>query len=268
MSFDTVRYDVDDGVARLTLNRPEVRNGLNAQMTQELLAAARRASEDPAVRALLLTGTGSVFCAGGDLGEVNTDQDPERRAEQGRAAKRFMRESITPLMSFLYHLEKPLVCAVNGPVVGGGIGLALVADIVVAAESAKFMTKFTPLMALTPDLGYTWMLPRLIGRARTIGLSMLDEPLSARQAESWGLIWRCYPDAELASAALGIARKLADGPAFAMASLKKILRASGDHDFDQQLHEEMESSSRCCASEDYAEAVAAFMGKRKPVFRR
>ena len=112
------------------------------------------------------------------------------------------------------------------------------------------------------------MLPRLIGRARTLGLSMLDEPLSARQAESWGLIWRCYPDGELASAAFGIARKLAEGPAFALASLKSVLRQSVGNDFDQQLDVEMASSARCCASEDYAEAVAAFVGKRKPAFRR
>lgn len=266
MTFQTIRYEIDGGVARLTMNRPEVRNGLNERMTMELLEATRMAAEDPAVKSLLLTGTGTVFCSGGDLGAVNTDQDPERRAEQGRAALRFMRDAVTPLVTALYHFDKPTIAAVNGPVVGGGIGLALAADIVVAAESARFMPKFTPLMALTPDLGYTWMLPRLIGRARALGLSLLDETLSARQAEAWGLIWRCYPDAELPAAATALAEKLARGPAFAMAALKTAIRRSDGNDYDQQLRLEMESSSQCCASEDYVEAVNAFLEKRSPVF--
>lgn len=265
-NFQTILYEIEDGVARLTMNRPQVRNSLNEQMTLELLEATRMASADPAVRALLLTGAGTVFCSGGDLGDVNTDPDPARRAEQGEAALRFVRDAINPLVKALYHLDKPLLAAVNGPVVGGGIGLALSADIVVATESARFMPKFTPLMALTPDLGYTWMLPRLIGRARTLGLSLLDETLTARQAEAWGLIWRCYPDAEFQAAVISLAAQLARGPAFAMASLKSAVRQSAGNNYDQQLQLEMEFSSRCCASEDYAEAVAAFMQKRRPVF--
>lgn len=266
MKFETILYTVEAGVGRLILNRPEVRNSLNEQMTLELLEATRMASADPAVRSLLLTGTGTVFCAGGDLGAVNSDQDPARRAAQGQAAERYLRDAINPLVSSLYHLEKPLVTALNGSVVGGGIGLALTADIVVAAQSARFMPKFTPLMALTPDLGYTWMLPRLIGRARTLGLSMLDESLSAQQAQEWGLIWRCYPDAELAAAANGIAAQLAQGPSFALAALKNALRASPSHDYDQQLQLEMQLSAQCCASADYAEAVAAFQARRRPAF--
>jgi 2-(1,2-epoxy-1,2-dihydrophenyl)acetyl-CoA isomerase len=267
MTFEVIRYEVNEGVARLTMHRPEVRNGLNEQMTRELLEATRHAAADPAVRVLALTGAGTAFCSGGDMSAgVNTERDPAKRAEQGRAARRFLEQAINPLASALYHLDKPVIAAVNGPAVGAGVGLALAADIVVAADCARFMFPFIPLVALTPDFGCTWMLPRLLGRARTLGLTMSGESLSARQAEAWGLIWRCYPDGEFPTAVAELTARLARGPALAMAGLKRAVQGSFNHDYDQQLRLEMELSSQCTASEDYAEAVAAFQSKRAPVF--
>lgn len=268
MGTATVDYEVIDAIARLTINRPEARNSLNRHLTTDLLAAVRAAAEDRSVQCLLLTAAGKVFCAGGDLTGLNVDPDPDKRARQGREALEFIRDFVNPLVIELSQLEKPLVVAINGPVVGGGIGLALSGDVVVAAESARFIPKFTPAVALTPDLGYTWLLPRSIGRARTLGLSLLDESLDARRAEEWGLIWRCVPDEELMTVAMEIARKLASGPSRAQALLKAAIRQSDQNDFEQQLRTEMHFSAQCCASEDYAEAVQAYLQKRAPHFKR
>ncbi|RJG02651.1 enoyl-CoA hydratase-related protein [Noviherbaspirillum sedimenti] len=266
MEFQTICYSVENGVARLTMNRPKVRNGLNDQMARELREAVRLAVTDAQVRTLLLTGSGSAFCSGADLGNVDTSFDPACRAAQSESSLRFVRDAINPLMISLHHCPKPVVAAVNGPVVGGGIGLALAADIVVATESARFLPKFTPLLALIPDLGCTWMLPRLIGRARTLGLSMLGETFSARQAEEWGLIWRCYPDSEFSGAVDELTAQLARGPIFALAAVKTAIRESAHTDYDQQLLREMELSAQCVATADFAEGAAAFLSKRPPVF--
>ncbi len=261
MTYDNILYTVDDGLARLTLNRPDKLNSFTAAMHLEVHAALDAAAADPTVRALVLTGAGRGFCAGQDLGD---------RAVSAGDTKPDLGESIDkyygPLIRRLRALPKPVVCAVNGVAAGAGANIALACDIVVAVETAKFIQPFCNL-GLVPDAGGTWFLPQLVGRARAMGLALLGDTLSATQAADWGLIWKCLPTADFEAEVTALARRLAAGPTLGFARTKQAIDAAATSTLDAQLDRERDAQRELGYSHDYAEGVSAFMGKRKPQFQ-
>jgi 2-(1,2-epoxy-1,2-dihydrophenyl)acetyl-CoA isomerase len=233
-------------------------------MVEELHDAVAAVAANPAARALLLTGAGRAFCAGADLDQLDDDKaNPDRGAALGASMGRHW----NPLMRALADLPIPTVAAVNGPAAGGGAGLALLADIVVAARSAYFVLVFGPQLGLVPDLGTTWSLPRAAGRGRAAALSLTGQRLAAADAARAGMVWRVVDDGELAGAALAIAEKHAAGPTRALGLIKQALRQSWRNDLDQQLALECDYQRRAGASADFAEGVAAFREKRQPAFK-
>ena len=201
MSFETIRYDVAAGVATLTLDRPEVRNGLNAPMRRELVAAIARAGHE--ARALILTGAGRAFCSGQDLAEARAMGDPD--------FGKVLREEYEPLLAALDDCPIPTLAAVNGAAAGAGANLALAADVVIAARSAVFVQAFSRI-GLIPDAGGTWTLPRRIGMARAMGAALFAEPIPAETAAAWGMIWETAPDEDFAAVVAARAAQLAAGP--------------------------------------------------------
>lgn len=264
--YSTIAVEKRGAVVWLTLNRPDVRNSINVELAVEVAAAMNDFARDPGVRAVVLGGAGKVFCAGGDLGSKAITADPELLEEQRRDGLAFMEQAITPLIRAIYHCPKPVVAAVHGHAVGAGIGLALAADVVIAARSAHFMPRFVPSVALIPDLGSTWTLARAVGRPRATAIMMLGADVSAEQAEQWGMIWRAVPDDEFAAVVESIATQLSSGPGFAQAAFKHVLDRSWCVDFDAQIVREGEISARCTATPDFVEAVAAFQERRAPSF--
>ena len=260
MNFETIEFSVEDGVARLTLNRPDKLNSFNAQMHDEVREAIKTVAADDDIRCLLLSGNGRGFCAGQDLSDRNVAPDAEVPDLGESLEKRY-----NPLVRSLASLEKPVVCAVNGVAAGAGANLALACDIVLAAESAKFIQSFCNI-GLVPDSGGTWILPRLVGHARALGLAMLGDRLSARDAEQWGLIWKCLADDELAVEAGKLARHLATRPTRGLGLIKRAMLASSGNSLDQQLDLERDLQRLAGRSDDYREGVAAFMQKRDPEF--
>ncbi len=268
MTYDNILYTVEDGLARLTLNRPDKLNSFTVAMHLEVHAALDAAAADPQVRALVLTGAGRGFCAGQDLsdravsaGAVGTDGVPAK-PDLGESIDKYY----APLVRRLRAMPKPVVCAVNGVAAGAGANIALACDIVVAVDTAKFIQPFCNL-GLVPDAGGTWLLPQLVGRARAMGLALLGDTLSAAQAEEWGLIWKCVAVADFDNAVTTIARKLAVGPTLGFARTKQAIDAAATSSLDAQLDRERDFQRELGYSNDYAEGVSAFMGKRKPQFQ-
>ena len=261
MNFETIEFAIEDGVARLTLNRPDKLNSFNAQMHEEVREAMKTVRRDDGVRCLLLGANGRGFCAGQDLSERNVAPDAEV-PDLGES----LEQKYNPLIRSLTSLEKPVVCAVNGVAAGAGANIALACDIVLAAESARFIQSFCNI-GLVPDSGGSWILPRLVGHARAMGLALLGERLSARQAEEWGLIWKCVADDELAAEAGRLAKHLATRPTHGLGLIKRAMLASSANTLDQQLDLERDLQRLAGLSEDYREGVAAFMQKRDPEFR-
>jgi 2-(1,2-epoxy-1,2-dihydrophenyl)acetyl-CoA isomerase len=255
-----VLMDHADGVARLTLNRPDVLNALTPELLQELAAAIDTAVESEGVRALLLTGAGRAFCAGQDLRHPAI-ADPEKLG--GVAA--LLRATYHPAIERIVNAPLPVVCAVNGVAAGAGANLALACDVIVAAESAVFVEAFVNI-GLVPDAGGTYWLPRLVGRARALGLAMLGEPLGAEAAADWGLIWRAVPDAALMDEAGALAAKLAQGPTVALGLMKRAIVGTPQATLDAQLELEAALQTEAAASADAAEGIAAFVEKRPPRF--
>lgn len=251
MSFETIEYTVTDDVGVIRLDRPDRMNALSAAMRLELRDVLTRAPGE--ARAILLTGNGPGFCAGQDLGDVDNLND----LDLGQA----LREEYEPLLALLHDCPVPVICAVNGAAAGAGANLALAADIVIAAESASFLQAFARI-GLIPDAGGTWALPRLVGPARAMGLSLLAEPLPARKAADWGLIWECVADADLQDHCMAIARRLAKGPTKAYRLTKQALHASQDNSLTQQLALEAELQAQAGKTRDFKEGVMAFLEKR------
>ena len=255
---DDILYDVTDGVATITLNRPDKLNAATSQMLHELLGAVREAEADEEVRAVLLTGAGRGFCAGQDL------SDPAATGE-GADLAGLLEERWNPIILSIRRIPKPVVVAVNGVAAGAGANLALAGDIVVAARSARFIQAFAAI-GLLPDSGGTWSLPHLVGGSRTRGLAMLSEPLDADTAKVWGLIWDVVDDDMLGDHATNLARRLAAGPTRAYAAIKHAVDASATNTLDEQLDLERDLQRELGRSDDYREGVAAFIEKREPRF--
>lgn len=249
-----VKVEIAGGVHRITLNRPEVMNALNRALRVELTAALRAGH---AGRVIVLTGEGRGFCSGQDLTDA-----------EGLDAAGFegiLNEEYVPMIRAITEAPVPVIAAVNGAAVGAGANLALACDLVIAADSAVFLQAFTRI-GLIPDAGGTSFLPRRVGFQRAMGAALLAEPVSARQAVDWGMIWEAVPDDRFAEVVAQRAAKLAAGPTGAYAALKQALRGAFDQSLEDQLAVEARLQGACGASQDFREGVAAFLGKRPPVF--
>jgi 2-(1,2-epoxy-1,2-dihydrophenyl)acetyl-CoA isomerase len=261
---EAVLTTVDDGVATITLNRPEVLNAGNRDLLGGLRTALESAEHDDAVDAIILTGAGRGFCAGADLAAGNWWPDG---LTIGEGVAWVLEEWWNPCARAIAGSSKPTVAAVNGVAAGGGIGLALACDIVVAAESASFVQVFGPQLALVPDVGSTWWLPRLIGPARARGLMMLGDKLPAPTAKEWGLIWECVPDGDLVETTRSLAGRLGSYDREAMRSIRAILDGGLDRSFDEQLDVERDENGRLPNLPGFMEGMAAFIERRPPDFR-
>jgi 2-(1,2-epoxy-1,2-dihydrophenyl)acetyl-CoA isomerase len=252
-----------DGVSILSLDDMESRNSLSAELARELLAALTAAVADPAVRSILLTGRGKVFSAGGNLKQFAGVSEP-----LDEYIGRMIRELYSPLALAVYKCAKPVIAAVNGAAVGAGVGLALCADVVVAARSAYFVLPFVPALGAVPDMGTSWLVPRLIGQARSIGLLLTAERLSADDAKAAGLIWRTVPDGELEGAAFTIAKSLGALPMGAVRRTKLALAAAHHNSFDEQLELERELQMTSFGSTQFREGLSAVLEGRAPNFHK
>ena len=261
MNYENILFEINEGVAQLTLNRPDKLNSFTQAMHDEVRHAVHKVGSDKSVRVLILTGAGRGFCAGQDLSDRAVEPGA-RAVDLGDSVEK----NYAPLVLALRGLPMPVICAVNGVAAGAGANLALACDIVLAAKSASFVEVFCKL-GLIPDTGGTYFLPRLIGSARAMGLTMLGEKLSAEKAETWGLIWKAVPDEELAAETMAMARHFATAPTKGLAFTKQALYASPHNTLQQQLTLECGMMSELGRTEDYREGVAAFMEKRAPQFQ-
>jgi 2-(1,2-epoxy-1,2-dihydrophenyl)acetyl-CoA isomerase len=272
---------IEGAVATLTLNRPHRFNALDTALINALRRALDEFAARDDVRALVLTGAGHAFCSGADLaaeGANGSSRDyggvlelpPARRQAALRKIGDDTRDGLLrgfhPLIRQLVDHPKVVVCAVNGTAAGGGVGLALACDIVLAAHSARFIQVFAPRLGLVPDCGISWQLPRTVGRARSLALALLGEPISADEAERLGLIWRAVSYDTLQTEAQRVAARLAANPGHVNAAVKTLLRHSPEHDLDTQLNLEAQLQGECGAKPSFVEGVLAFQEKREPVF--
>ena len=256
MTYETIQFE-PGVIARITLNRPDRLNSFTAQMHTELRDALASVGE---ARVVVLTGAGRGFCAGQDLNQrsVATDGHP---ADLGVTVE----TAWNPLVETLTSLPQPVIARVNGVAAGAGANVAFACDIVVATKSAKFIQSFSAI-GLIPDSGGSWILPRLVGQARALGLALTGEPLPAEQAAEWGLIWKAVEDEGLDAEVDGIANKLAALPPLGLAAIKSIIRSSWGRTLTQELHLQRDEMRRLGFTEDYREGVAAFLEKRTPNF--
>jgi 2-(1,2-epoxy-1,2-dihydrophenyl)acetyl-CoA isomerase len=262
MNFENIRLDVDGGIARLTLNRPDKLNSFTGAMHAELRTALDSVQNEKSIRVLVLTGAGRAFCAGQDLG------DPAMTMVPGQPAPdigNVVETNYKPLVLRLQNLRVPTIAAVNGIAAGAGASVALACDLVIAGKSASFLQAFSKI-GLVPDTGSTWFLPQRIGMARAMGLAMLADKLPAEKAAEWGLIWQAVDDADLNASVDKLAAQLATMPTKALVRTRQAMHAAPTHTLEQQLSMEGGFMRELGWSPDYAEGVAAFMEKRAPRF--
>jgi len=260
MNFQALTLDRRDGVATITLNRPEAFNALNLTLGRELFHAALEVDEDPAVRCVVITGAGKAFCAGGDVKDF-ADNLPRIGV--------LVKELTTYLhgaVSRLCRSDKPVVMAVNGVAAGGGLSFALSGDLVIAAESARFTMAYSKIAA-TPDGSSSYFLPRLVGLRRAMELYFTNRVLSAREAFEWGLVTRVVPDAELKAAVDALARELAQGPTKAFGGAKRLFHQSTWESLETQMELEAQAIALAGHTEDFASGVTAFAAKKQPTFK-
>ena len=256
---ETVLVETHGDWLQITLNRPDKLNCLNRSMHLALRAALQQA-HDQAARAVLITGAGRGFCAGQDLGDRRpgtSDWPPD--------LQQTLNDYFNPNIKLITSLPAPVICAVNGVAAGAGMSIALACDMVLAANSASFIQSFSKI-GLVPDAGSSWILPRRVGMARAMGLALTATPLSAADAEAWGLIWKRYEDDALLQAARAMAEQLASGPTAAFASTKMLMQRAATAEFETQLDHEARAQKLCATSTDYTEGVQAFLDKRAPRF--
>jgi 2-(1,2-epoxy-1,2-dihydrophenyl)acetyl-CoA isomerase len=260
MDYKTIIFEVRDGIGHVTLNRPDAANALNLELSQELYGALLRCDEDPAVRAVLISGTGKMFCGGGDLKAFAS-----RKGDLPLHLKE-LTTYIHAAVSVMGRMNQPVITAVHGSAAGGGLGLVFGADLVIAAQSARFTMAYTR-AALSPDASTSFFLPRLIGLRRALDLTLTNRVLSADEALSWGLINRVVPDGELPAAAQKLARELADGPTGAFGAAKRLLRNSWNETMETHMEAEARTIADMARGAESREGIAAFLEKRAPRFR-
>ena len=254
--YATILFDNDAGIARLTLNRPDRLNSFTVEMHEEVGDALGRLGD---ARVLVLTGAGRGFCAGQDLADRAVA--PGEAVDLGESVE----QRYNPLVRRLTALPLPVIARVNGVAAGAGANIALACDIVIAAKSAKFIQSFANI-GLIPDSGGTWVLPRLVGQARALGLALTAEPMPADRAAEWGLIWRAVDDEALDTEVDALAARFAAAPTRGLAAIKQMIRASWGHSLDEELDLQRDAMRALGYSDDYREGVAAFMEKRTPRF--
>jgi 2-(1,2-epoxy-1,2-dihydrophenyl)acetyl-CoA isomerase len=256
MTYETIKYDVADNIATLTLNRPDMINGLNATMRREILDAVQTAPKD--ARVLVITGAGKGFCSGQDLTDVASIDDLDLES--------VLRDEYVPMLNAIYDCPIPTIAAVNGPAAGAGANLALAPDIVIAKEGAFFQQGFANI-GLIPDAGGTYWLPRQVGFARAMGAALFAERISGKQAADMGMIFESIPDADFETHITYRAAHLANGPTGTYKLIKQAIRKSYENTLDEQLNLEGELQNIAGASPDFSEGVSAFLQKRKPAFK-
>lgn len=259
--YQHIRFDYQDGVGRITLNRPDTLNSFTQIMHDDMKAALSFLESRDDLRGLIITGTGRGFCAGQDLSE-RKPLPPGQKRDLGLG----LENNYRPLVLRLRALPAPVVCVVNGVAAGAGASVALACDVVFAVESAKFIQAFSKI-GLLPDAGGTYFWPRMVGTQRSMGASLFAEPVKARQAEEWGLIWRCIPDAELESQLAAVQATLANGATRAYAATKQAIYASGANTLEDQMDLETHLQRELGYSDDYLEGMTAFGEKRAPQFK-
>ena len=265
MAYRHILLTLEDGVALIRFNRPGALNALTPAMVDELSEALDCAAADEAVRAIVLTGEGRGFCSGADL--VDTRNNPRLDAQGRLDVGAVLEAHYNPLILKMRALPKPIISAVNGMAAGVGATLALVADLTLAGRSAYFLQAFVN-VGLIPDGGGTWLLPRAVGPQRAMGMALLGEKLPATQARDWGLIWDVVDDEQLLPSAMALARRLANGPAGAIARIKQTIHAAAGNSLEQQLVLERELQRECGLTADFEEGTAAFVEKRKANFNK
>jgi 2-(1,2-epoxy-1,2-dihydrophenyl)acetyl-CoA isomerase len=251
MPYDVLEFDVRDGVAHVTLNRPRAGNSINLEMGRELLHAALRCDEDPGVRAVVLAGSGNSFCFGGDLKEFS---------ERGEDLPH-----LHAAISRLARMDPPVVAAVHGAAAGGGFSLAISCDLVLAAESSRFAMAYSK-AGLTPDGSSTYHLPRLVGLRRAMELALTGRELSAQEAFEWGIVNRVVPDEVLSEEATGLAERLATGPTRALGVSKQLLHGGWTETLETQMEHETRAIADISRTADAREGIAAFTQKRAASF--
>lgn len=255
----SILLDKQHGVATITLNRPEAYNSINSELAHAWIAALDDCKADPEVRAIVITGAGKAFCAGQDLKEV-TDPDLNPGFEV------LMKEHYSPIISRITHIEKPIIAAVNGVAAGAGANFALACDIIIASEKASFIQAFSAI-GLIPDSGGTFNLPRIVGRAKAMAYAMLGDKISAIEAERVGMIYKAVPAEEFEEVIASTSQRLAKMATKGLGLTKRAINASFSNSFAEQIALETELQLIASASDDYHEGVAAFVEKRKPVFK-
>jgi 2-(1,2-epoxy-1,2-dihydrophenyl)acetyl-CoA isomerase len=257
-AMEHILFTVENAVARITFNRPQVFNSMHHAMRMEILEALDVCARDADIRAVLITGSGKAFCAGEDLQEV---VDP-----RGPSLTEIISTGYNPIVLKIRNLEKPVVAAVNGVAAGAGANIALACDITVASASATFTQAFSKI-GLIPDSGGTWTLPRLVGMQRAAALMMLSDRITATEAAAMGMIWKVFPDETFAEDSGKLALTLAQMPTKGLAYTKQALNSTFSNDFETQLGVEDRLQAAAGNTDDYREGVAAFLEKRKPLFK-
>ena len=255
MNYETIELEIKDQVAVIRLNRPDVKNALNTQMRAEITQSVNQMGKE--ARVVVITGSGSAFCSGQDLGD--------RKSVSQIDLERTLRDEYEPMLRSILDCPVPTIAAINGAAAGAGANLALAADVVIACESAYFLQAFTRI-GLIPDAGGTYIMPRTMGKAKTMGASLFADKITADQADRWGLIWEAVPDDSFEQVWLSRANQLANGPTVAYGYLKEALKSSYDNDLNSQLSLEAKLQNKCGNTRDFQEGVLAFLQKRNAKF--
>ncbi|MBJ9721237.1 2-(1,2-epoxy-1,2-dihydrophenyl)acetyl-CoA isomerase [Acinetobacter calcoaceticus] len=261
MDYQNIIAEEKNGVGYLTFNRPKALNSFNVDMHREVAEVLNLWTKNPDVRCVVISGEGRGFCAGQDLGDRVVDPNAEA-PDLGYSIETYY----NPLIKTIVNMPKPVICAVNGVAAGAGANIALACDLVIAAKSANFVQAFCRL-GLVPDSAGTWFLPRAVGHARAMGLTLLGDKLPAETAKEWGMIWDVVEDAELKEKVTELAERLAKQPTFGLSLIKKAIHQSSNNTFDEQVLLERDLQRIAGRSEDYREGVQAFMNKREPNFK-
>lgn len=265
--LEHIHLEHDGDVAIITLDNPGRRNALSRPMQEGLVALIAEVRRSPGIRAVLLTAAGNAFCAGADL--VSNGIPPgDEHLTRGQSTRKVMMDMSNPIISQLRELPVPIVCALPGVCAGAGIGIALAADVVIAARSAFFYLPFMHRLGIVPDLGTSWFMEKLAGRARATALTLLGDRLPAEKAEQWGVIWSCVDDAVLRESALAVARRLARLPAHAALETRRCYEAASHNGLDAQMQYEADRQAELIDLPAFDEGVSAFLEKREPDFSR
>ncbi|MGV2455091.1 2-(1,2-epoxy-1,2-dihydrophenyl)acetyl-CoA isomerase PaaG [Acinetobacter seifertii] len=261
MDYQNIIAEEKNGVGYLTFNRPKALNSFNVDMHREVAEVLNLWTKNPEVRCVVISGEGRGFCAGQDLGDRVVDPNAEA-PDLGYSIETYY----NPLIKTIVNMPKPVICAVNGVAAGAGANIALACDLVIAAKSANFVQAFCRL-GLVPDSAGTWFLPRAVGHARAMGLTLLGDKLSAETAKEWGMIWDVVEDTDLKTKVTELAERLAKQPTFGLSLIKKAIHQSSNNTFEEQMLLERDLQRIAGRSEDYREGVQAFMNKREPNFK-